>query len=78
MEIDARAYKIWFYDQVEGGVEFVLVDRLGFGNYELVHSTKKGEIYNPDWFAREVQGYRTRDRGSDMQPSSDDNIFWRE
>lgn len=76
MEMDARAYKIWYYDQIEGGVEFVLVDRLGFGNYELVHSTKKGEIYNTDWYEREVQGYRSLD--SDMQSSPSDDTFWRE
>jgi GWxTD domain-containing protein len=78
MEIDARAYKIWYYDQIEGGVEFVLVDRLGFGDYALVHSTKKGEVSNPDWYAREVQGYRARDRGSDFQPAPDGDTFWRE
>ncbi len=78
MEIDAKGYKVWYYDQIEGGVEFVLVDRLGFGDYALVHSTKKGEIYNPDWYEREVLGYRARDRGSDFQPTPDGDTFWRE
>ena len=78
MEIDARAYRIWFFDQIEGGVEFVFVDRAGFGNFELVHSTKKGEIYNSNWYEMEVQGYRTREAGRSLQPSSDDEWFWRE
>jgi GWxTD domain-containing protein len=78
MEMDARAYKIWYYDQLEGGVEFVLVDRNGFGNYELVHSTLKGEVYNSNWYEMEVQGYRTRERGRSFQPGPDENVFWRE
>jgi GWxTD domain-containing protein len=68
MEIDARAYKIWYYDKLEGGVMFVFVDKSGFGNYDLVHSTKRGEINNPDWYSKEVQGYRTREPGQDFAP----------
>jgi len=78
MEIDARAYRIWYYDQVEGGVEFIFVDHAGFGNFELVHSTKKGEIYNSNWYEMEVQGYRTRTGGRSLQPSSEDMYFWRD
>ena len=78
MEIDARAYKIWYYDHIEGGVEFVFVDHAGFGNYELVHSTKKGEIFNSNWYEMEVQGYRTREGGRSLQPSSEDMYFWRD
>jgi GWxTD domain-containing protein len=68
MEIDAKAYKIWYYDKLEGGVMFVFVDKSGFGNFELVHSTKRGEVSNTDWYSKEVQGYRTRDRGQDFAP----------
>jgi len=78
MEIDARAYKIWYYDHIEGGVEFVFVDHASFGNFELVHSTKKGEIYNSNWYEMEVQGYRTREGGRSLQPSSEDMYFWRD
>lgn len=41
-------HEIWYYDKLEGGVLFVFVDRSGFGDMDLVHSTKRGEIYNPD------------------------------
>ena len=78
MELDARPYKIWFYGQVEGGVEFVFVDRAGFGNYELVHSTKKGEIYNANWYEMEVQGYRTREGGRSFQPAGEDQWYYKE
>jgi len=49
-----RSYEIWFYDSVEGGVQFVFVDRNGFGDFRLVHSTKKGELYRPNWFEEEA------------------------
>jgi GWxTD domain-containing protein len=41
--------EIWHYPRLEGGVEFVFVDKTGFGVLELVHSTKKGEIKSPHW-----------------------------
>lgn len=40
-------HEIWYYDKLEGGVLFVFVDQAGFGDLDLVHSTKRGEIYNP-------------------------------
>lgn len=43
------AWQVWEYDQVEGGVIFVFVDRNNLGEYVQVHSTKKGEVNNPDW-----------------------------
>lgn len=49
-EANTRAYEIWRYDNIEGGVEFVFVDVSNDGgNYELVHSTKKNELRNDDW-----------------------------
>jgi GWxTD domain-containing protein len=48
-ESDMKPHEIWRYDYIEGGVEFVFVDRSGFNNYELVHSTKRNEISNTDW-----------------------------
>lgn len=42
-------HEIWEYNQLEGGVLFVFADMQGFGDLDLVHSTKRGEIYNPDW-----------------------------
>ena len=44
-----KPYEIWFFYQIENGVQFVFVDRNGFGDYELVHSTKRGELSDEDW-----------------------------
>ncbi len=48
-ESDMKPHEIWRYDYIEGGVDFIFVDRSGFNNFELVHSTKRNEISNPDW-----------------------------
>ncbi len=48
-ESDMKPHEIWRYDYIEGGVEFIFVDRSGFNNFELVHSTKRNEISNTDW-----------------------------
>ncbi|MCX8055875.1 MAG: GWxTD domain-containing protein, partial [Ignavibacteria bacterium] len=45
-----RAYEVWFYSELEGGVYFYFVDVGGFGNFQQVHSTKSGEIYNQNWY----------------------------
>jgi len=42
-------FESWRYDRLEGGVIFVFADVRGFGDLELVHSTKSGEIYDPEW-----------------------------
>lgn len=57
LEINSKPYEIWTYDQLEGGVSFAFVDRSGLGELALVHSTKRGETYNPSWM--ELYVYRT-------------------
>jgi GWxTD domain-containing protein len=42
-------HEVWQYERLEGGVEFIFMDKSGFGNLELVHSTKSGELKNPNW-----------------------------
>ncbi len=44
-----KPYEIWRYFRTEGGVDFVFVDRSLFGEYILVHSTKRGELRDDDW-----------------------------
>ena len=44
-----RPYEIWHYYHIENGVEFVFIDRSGFGEYTLVHSTKRGELRDDQW-----------------------------
>jgi len=46
---EKKPYEIWSYNSIEGGVYFVFGDITGFGNYELLHSTKRGEIQNDSW-----------------------------
>lgn len=46
---DTKPYEIWRYFSIENGVEFIFADRYGFGELELVHSTKRGEIMDEDW-----------------------------
>jgi GWxTD domain-containing protein len=44
-----KPYEMWNFFQVENGVVFIFVDRTGFGDYVLVHSTKRGELRDDDW-----------------------------
>ena len=49
-EADQRAYEIWKYDNLEGGVEFVFVDLSNAMNdYGLVHSTARNELRDDNW-----------------------------
>ncbi|RJP74775.1 MAG: GWxTD domain-containing protein [Candidatus Zixiibacteriota bacterium] len=53
-DMETRAYEIWQYDSIEGGVIFAFVDRNNYGDYRLVHSTKNGELRRPDWYEIEA------------------------
>jgi GWxTD domain-containing protein len=44
-----RPYQIWFYDDIEGGVRFLFIDETGFGDYKMVSSTLRGEIYDANY-----------------------------
>jgi hypothetical protein len=46
---EARAYLIWHFFEIEGGVEFVFVDLKNSGDMELVHSTARNELQDPAW-----------------------------
>lgn len=46
---DAKPYEIWSYNQIESGVQFIFIDRSGFGEYILAHSTKRGELQDESW-----------------------------
>ncbi len=39
----------WQYYEIEGGIQFIFVDRTGYGNYQLVHSDARDEVQDPDW-----------------------------
>jgi GWxTD domain-containing protein len=46
---ESKPHEIWHYYAIENGVEFDFVDRSGFGDYQLVNSTKRGELRDDDW-----------------------------
>ena len=52
-ESSTRAYEIWKYDNIQGGVIFVFVDLSNqSGDYTLVHSTARNELSDEDWQRR--------------------------
>ncbi|MGB5529226.1 MAG: GWxTD domain-containing protein [Ignavibacteriaceae bacterium] len=51
-ETETKPYEIWRYDSIEGGVIFVFGDITGFNNYQLLHSTKRGELRDEYWVRR--------------------------
>jgi GWxTD domain-containing protein len=52
-ESETRAYEIWTYNNIQGGVYFVFVDlSAGAGNWTLVHSTALNEINDDTWKSR--------------------------
>ncbi len=44
-----RTYEIWHYFSQQGGIHFYFVDKRETGEMELVHSTARGELYDPEW-----------------------------
>ena len=47
--MDTQPYVIWTFHNLEGGAVFVFADRSGFGDYELIHSSYRKELQNPNW-----------------------------
>ncbi len=47
-----KPYMVWEYYNIEGGVYFIFADVNGLGNYEMLHSTKRGERHDPNWQER--------------------------
>ncbi len=54
-QIDTKPYEIWRYNDIEGGVIFVFADLNGFSNYQLINSTKRGELQDYNWRSRIAQ-----------------------
>lgn len=49
-EGSTRAYEIWTYNKLQGGVIFVFIDNsTGFGDFILAHSTAQNEISDENW-----------------------------
>ncbi len=47
---ESNPYEIWHYNNLQGGVIFVFVDRNSMGDYILVHSTHRNELQDANWF----------------------------
>lgn len=49
-DAETKAYEVWTYDYLEGGVQFVFAEsQIASGLYFLIHSTKRGEMRNDNW-----------------------------
>lgn len=53
-QLDTRPYEIWHYTEIEGGVYFIFADLTGFSDYNLINSTKRGELRDDNWQRRIV------------------------
>ncbi|RLD66531.1 MAG: hypothetical protein DRI84_04570 [Bacteroidetes bacterium] len=51
-EYNMKPHEIWYYHGIEGGVTFIFGDITGYNDYELLHSTKRGEIRDETWARR--------------------------
>ncbi len=65
-EGDLNAYEEWFYNDIQGGSKFIFVDKQGFNDFILVHSTVFGEIQDHNWFDNHVLRYNMKN-----EPDSD-------
>jgi len=54
-EPESRPYEIWTYEEIQGGVIFVFVQRVANGEFELVHSTHRNEIQDDQWYQKFAQ-----------------------
>jgi GWxTD domain-containing protein len=48
-EGESKPYEIWYYNNLEGGVIFVFIDKSTMGDYILVHSTYRNELSDESW-----------------------------
>ncbi len=63
--VGTQPYEIWYYYSLDGGSDFVFGDLTGHGNYELIHSTYRNEIKDPNWQLR-LGKIRIRDFNVDV------------
>ncbi|MBI2427637.1 MAG: GWxTD domain-containing protein [Ignavibacteriales bacterium] len=53
-ETDVKPYEVWYYNSIQGGVQFIFGDRTGFSDYILLHSTHRNELHDEQW-RRQIQ-----------------------
>ncbi len=44
-----KPWETWHYYEIEGGVQFIFVDRTGYGSFQLVHSDARDEVQDYNW-----------------------------
>jgi len=56
--------EMWYYDNLsgQGQVYFLFIDESGYGEYNMVHSTARGERRDPKWEAQVNQGTFDRNK----------------
>jgi len=47
--LDQKPWETWSYYDIQGGVDFIFVDRTGYGSFQLVHSTALDEVQDSRW-----------------------------
>ncbi|MFC2133283.1 GWxTD domain-containing protein [Bacteroidota bacterium] len=50
-DMELKPNETWYYNSIEAGVQFIFGNITGF-NYELIHSTKRGEVNDVNWEER--------------------------
>lgn len=55
---ESNPYEIWHFNNLQGGVVFVFVDRNGLGEFSLVHSSHRNELHDENWFQEYAQKLR--------------------
>lgn len=51
-QIDSKPYEVWHFNEIEGGVIFIFADLTNFSDYQLLHSTARGELRDDNWRRR--------------------------
>ncbi len=51
-QIDTKPFEIWHYNEIEGGIIFIFGDITNFSDYQLIHSTARGELRDDNWQRR--------------------------
>lgn len=61
---EGKPAEMWYYDNLagQGQVYFLFIDESGFGEYNMVHSTARGERRDPKWEEQINQGTFDRNK----------------
>jgi len=61
---EGQPAEMWYYDNLtgQGQVYFLFIDQSGYGNYNMVHSTARGERRDPKWEEQVRQGTFDRNK----------------